>query len=181
MLLQFSEKKMSNYVHTFGMAQAVGLKYAKVGGKVLLEHTSGQGCIDFMESFISPEMLQQFKATYSEFTPIWRGEESCHDLYVVWKKGKDWSLGKSSPQYSSVLNNESLPGNVSVEPSTSISGNEPHLDKTPNKTSDQPQKDVSSKEKLAKVLSPQTNGVNDPSPFKKNLFWPEPQGKPTRK
>lgn len=26
------------------------VKDAKVGGKVLLEHTSGQGCIDFMES-----------------------------------------------------------------------------------------------------------------------------------
>lgn len=65
------------------------VKDAKVGGKVLLEQTSGQGCIDFMESFISPEMLQQFKATYSEFTPIWRGEESCHDLYVVWKKATD--------------------------------------------------------------------------------------------
>lgn len=51
-----------------------------------------------------------------------------------------------------------------------MSGNEPHLDKTPNKTSDQPPKYVSSKEKLAKVLSPQTNGANVPSPFKKIYF-----------
>lgn len=55
------------------------------------------------------------------------------------------------------------------------------MDKTPNKTSDQPLKDVSSNEKLAKMLSPQTNGANVPSQLKKNLFWLEPLGKPTRK
>lgn len=35
------------------------VKDAKVGGKVPLKHTSEQGCIDFMESFISPEMRKK--------------------------------------------------------------------------------------------------------------------------
>lgn len=48
-----------------------------------------QKFVNTLESFISHDLLHQFKETYNKFTPIWDGSESAHDLYVVWKKAMD--------------------------------------------------------------------------------------------
>lgn len=147
-------------------------------------HPIGQGCMEFMESFILPETLKKFQTTYSDFTPIWKGDESCHDLYVMWKKAKDWASDNSSKS-------KTLNACLQVDPSTSRAQllEEPSTSRVlpPEETMTSsssaqlkedllktPGKDVS---KLAKVLSPETNGENVPSPFKKNLFWP---GTPTK-
>lgn len=45
-----------------------------------------------MESFINPATLNEFKLTFSKFTPVWNGPEPAHDLYVAWKKAKDFVL-----------------------------------------------------------------------------------------
>lgn len=48
--------------------------------------------IDMLESLINPDTLVQFKKTYSKITPIWMGDQSAHDLYVVWKHALDSSV-----------------------------------------------------------------------------------------
>lgn len=57
-----------------------------------LQVNDAQSSLNFVESFINPATLNEFKLTFSKFTPVWNGPEPAHDLYVAWKKAKDFVL-----------------------------------------------------------------------------------------
>lgn len=140
-------------------------------------HVEKQCCIQFMESFIPKNLLTEFKETYNKFTPVWNGNESSQDLYVVWKKAMDSITNTpvlsepAQPAASSHFQEENTP--------TKISTNRPTEE--PSKNTDTPVAKIPSKENLAKVLSPETNGDEVPSPFKNNLLWPGTPEKTKRK
>lgn len=163
---------------------AKALPTAEVNGD---ENRRKEDCMKHLESFINPETLKSFTETYDLITPIWGGDTEAHDLYVVWKKMKD-DCG-STPLPSS---NKSSTTQV-VQPSCSkqtpllrppTSGTDP-LPNTPTPScSNENHKitfgtlpvrsaeDTQRRDKLAKVLSPETSGENVPSPLKDHLFWP---------
>uniref|UniRef100_A0A1B6L7P3 PHD-type domain-containing protein n=1 Tax=Graphocephala atropunctata TaxID=36148 RepID=A0A1B6L7P3_9HEMI len=134
-----------------------------------------------MESFIDPSSLKEFEETYTRFTPIWKGADSAHDLYVAWKKAKDFTATSTRHQVTPVIVNTTYATELLDEscplvfdpavPTTSqmtTYSNYSNLDKPT--TLDQ-------REKLAIAISPHTNGADVPSPFKNILFWP---GTPTK-
>lgn len=142
-----------------------------------------EDCLAFFEQFISKNLLEHFNEAYKPFTPIWLGDESAHDLYVSWKKAKDNIKDKvqtindcteTDAARNTDLTDLQLQENVTNQPPTS-SNSLQELQTCSSVTS--PQSGPSRQEKLAKVLSPGTDGQNVPSPFKKNLFWP---GTPTK-
>lgn len=51
-----------------------------------LHVSDAQSSLNFMESFINPATLNEFKLTFSKFTHVWNGPEPAHDLYVAWKR-----------------------------------------------------------------------------------------------
>lgn len=122
---------------------------------------------------------------YLKITPIWEENDAAHDLFVVWKKMRD-SIDQNkitapnnhqtteAEQTFSIMNpatNEvhSNAGELVELPCTVATPINIHMPST--------SAEHSNKEKLAKVLSPETGGANVPSPFKNHLFWP---GTPTK-
>lgn len=164
------------------------------------KHNEGKECLEFLESFIAPETLTSFENTYKAFTPIWNGKESAHDLYVVWKKAKD-HIQNSLQGFTMQSQSASTQPVIQTADEISPSKDEDSFISTPGKTNDglRPNDTADNddtindnqlpnnvpvalnqsptSEKLCQVLSPETNGANVPSPFKKNLFWP---GTPTK-
>lgn len=55
--------------------------------------TNKEGGIDNfvsqLDSFIDKNTLSSFKDKYNQITHIWLGNDTAHDLYVVWKKATD--------------------------------------------------------------------------------------------
>lgn len=135
-------------------------------------HTK-ENCLQFFETFINPCLLQEFVQTYNTFTPVWKGEDSAHDLYVAWKKAKDF-VSKNNIATTTVVAIDVI-CTPTKTPSAPTTNNEEStfLDATPgpSRALNAPSS-ASTQEKLAKVLSPGSNGSDVPSPFKKNLFWP---------
>lgn len=153
-----------------------------------------ENSLKFLESFIPPDLLEQFQETYERFTPIWNGVESAQDLYVVWKKVKDslqTNVNAKSDQTTAIEKSstveEPVPAIVTVDepvPSTSWANHESSTPKAPRCHNEQlidqgslllsPEQnpDLARQEALAKVLSPDTNGEGVPTPLKKHLSWP---------
>lgn len=161
--------------------------------------SNDESSLKFMESFINPATLLEFKVTYSKFTPVWDGHESAHDLYVVWKKAKDFVLQSTrvnnvpsvteanpsrthqTPKKVPEVNVDDghqadyQPSSTEVEEMLQFPTTSNHNTASALQTSRPTPKRI---ENLSKILSPETDGKGVPTPFKKTLFWP---GTPPKK
>lgn len=156
----------------------------------------------YLENKMRPETISAFKSFFEENKmKKWTGENE--ELYDLWKSFKmdhqSTSLSKGEVQ--------NMPSFIEPTPSTSrtlnddrnITENEmEEIENSPRRctsvtasitydSTPPPQPDVpkqirqSTGTKLAKMISPQTNGEGVPTPFKRVLFWPGTPPKKKRK